>query len=243
MMMDLLFPLFFVCVCVCLFLPSHSLTRGSTIKTSRINVPTATVPTQTPHHCRSTCRRTPSKTLKPTAAVCVAGRTPQWVNSDRLRRSSSLYVLVFSEGSGLGHEMTWCIIQVLTRMQTYSFNDSETRNLSHDSWRWWTPRVFSPPVSSLVESLNVCGLVAGDLPNEAHVQTHGGGAPGEPPVASEDRVPQHPHTHLPHLSPSQQDGWSRWSMLRLELKGPVPRPPHPTPGHLHKAYISIWQLT
>ena len=42
----------------------------------------------------------------------------------------------------------------------------------------------------------------GDLPYEAHVQTHGGGAPSEPPVASEDRVPQHPHTHLPHLSRS-----------------------------------------
>lgn len=43
-------------------------------------------------------------------------------------------------------------------------------------------------------------VFAGDLPYEAHVQTHGGGAPSEPPVAPEDRVPQHPHTHLPHLS-------------------------------------------
>lgn len=43
-------------------------------------------------------------------------------------------------------------------------------------------------------------VFVGDLPYEAHVQTHGGGAPSDPPVASEDRVPQHPHTHLPHLS-------------------------------------------
>lgn len=43
-------------------------------------------------------------------------------------------------------------------------------------------------------------VFVGDLPYEAHVQTHSGGAPSEPPVAPEDRVPQHPHTHLPYLS-------------------------------------------
>lgn len=43
------------------------------------------------------------------------------------------------------------------------------------------------------------GLV-GDLPYEAHVQTHRSGAPSDPPVASEDRVPHHPHPHIPHLS-------------------------------------------
>lgn len=63
------------------FLPfSRSPIRGSTIKTSRTNVPTATVPTQTRRRCRSTCQRTPSKTQRPTAVACVAGRTPQWVN-------------------------------------------------------------------------------------------------------------------------------------------------------------------
>lgn len=41
----------------------------------------------------------------------------------------------------------------------------------------------------------------GDLPYEAHVQTHSRGAPSEPPIATEDRVPQHPHSDLPHLSP------------------------------------------
>lgn len=43
-------------------------------------------------------------------------------------------------------------------------------------------------------------LCVGDLPYEAHVQTHGGGAPRHPPVTSEERVPHHPHPHLPHLS-------------------------------------------
>lgn len=60
--------------CLCSFC---SLIRGSTIKTSRINVQTATVPTQTLRHCRSTCQRMPSKTLRPTAVVCVVGHTPQ----------------------------------------------------------------------------------------------------------------------------------------------------------------------
>lgn len=62
---------------LCLF--SHSPTRGSTIKISRINVPTATVPTLTLRRCRSTCQHMPSKTLRPTAAACAAGHTPQWV--------------------------------------------------------------------------------------------------------------------------------------------------------------------
>ena len=38
------------------------------------------MPTQIPHRCRSTCQRTPSKTLRPTAVACAAGHTPQWVN-------------------------------------------------------------------------------------------------------------------------------------------------------------------
>ena len=56
---------------------SNSLTRGSTIKISRINVPTATVPTQTLHHCRFTCQHMPSKMPRPTAVACAAGHTPQ----------------------------------------------------------------------------------------------------------------------------------------------------------------------
>ncbi len=77
-------------------------------------------------------------------------------------------------------------------------------------------------------------VFVGDLPYEAHVQTYGGGTPSEPPVASEDRVPQHPHTHLPHLSspaPWQQVGFRVY--VRLELMRPC------THSHLHKAYISI----
>lgn len=61
---------------------------------------------------------------------------------------------------------------------------------------------------ALIQFCLVCfSFFAGDLPYEAHVQTHGGGAPSEPPVASEDRVPKHPHPHLPNLSspgPQQQ---------------------------------------
>ncbi|XP_055739548.1 zinc finger protein 362b isoform X5 [Salvelinus fontinalis] len=56
---------------------TSSPTRGSTTKTSRTNVPTATVPTQIQHRYRSTCQRTPSKMLRRTAATCVAGHTPQ----------------------------------------------------------------------------------------------------------------------------------------------------------------------
>lgn len=57
-------------------------------------------------------------------------------------------------------------------------------------------------ISVLQSEMRVSPVFAlvGDLPNEAHVQTHGGGAPSEPPVAPEDRVPEHPHSHLPHLS-------------------------------------------
>lgn len=45
-------------------------------------------------------------------------------------------------------------------------------------------------------------VFAGDLPYEAHVQTHGGGTPGEPSLSTEDGVSQYPHTDLPHLSTS-----------------------------------------
>nr|XP_012620798.1 zinc finger protein 362 isoform X2 [Microcebus murinus]XP_012620799.1 zinc finger protein 362 isoform X2 [Microcebus murinus] len=47
------------------------------------------------------------------------------------------------------------------------------------------------------------GLHLGDLPDEAHVQTHGGGAPGEPSLAPEDGVPRHPGANLSHLSPRE----------------------------------------
>lgn len=43
----------------------------------------------------------------------------------------------------------------------------------------------------------------GDLPYEAHVQTHTGGAFGDPSLSSaQDRVPRHPYTDCPHLSSS-----------------------------------------
>lgn len=77
-------------------------------------------------------------------------------------------------------------------------------------------------------------LVAGDLSDEAHVQTHGRGALSEPPVTSEDRVPRHPHPHLPHLNPPAQLAdrpdcqSSSWS----------PRGPAPGATHLHKADTS-----
>jgi len=54
---------------------------------------------------------------------------------------------------------------------------------------------------SVIHLLLVCFHVfIGDLPYEAHVQTHSGGAPSESPVTPEDRVPHPPHSHLPHLS-------------------------------------------
>lgn len=45
------------------------------------------------------------------------------------------------------------------------------------------------------------GLHLGDLPDEAHVQTHSGGTPGEPSLTPEDRVPRHPGANLSDLSP------------------------------------------
>lgn len=44
------------------------------------------------------------------------------------------------------------------------------------------------------------GLHLGDLPDEAHVQTHSGGTPGEPSLTPEDRVPRHPGANLSDLS-------------------------------------------
>ncbi len=82
-------------------------------------------------------------------------------------------------------------------------------------------------------SLVYSHVFVGDLPYEAHVQTHGGGAPGEPPVASEDRVPQYPHTHLPHLSCPAAQQQVGFRVQELELTRPC------THSHLHKAYISI----
>lgn len=43
-------------------------------------------------------------------------------------------------------------------------------------------------------------LFSGDLPYEAHVQTHSGGASGYPPLSPENRISQYPHTRLSHLS-------------------------------------------
>lgn len=54
--------------------------RGNTTKTSRTSARIATVPTQTRPLYRSTCQLMPWKTLKPTAAVCVAVHTHQWVS-------------------------------------------------------------------------------------------------------------------------------------------------------------------
>lgn len=41
----------------------------------------------------------------------------------------------------------------------------------------------------------------GDLSDEAHVQTHSSGAPGDSAFAAPERVSQHPHPHLAHLNP------------------------------------------
>ena len=60
-------------------------------------------------------------------------------------------------------------------------------------------------------------LFTGDIPYEAHVQTHRGGAPSEPSVTTEDRVPQHPHTHLPHLSSLTQSSHYSQQHSRLEF--------------------------
>lgn len=62
--------------------------------------------------------------------------------------------------------------------------------------------------------LCVCVFI-GDLPNEAHVQTHGGGTPSESPVTTEDRVSQHPHPHLSHLNSTPSEFGQRSS-------GPAP---------------------
>lgn len=43
-------------------------------------------------------------------------------------------------------------------------------------------------------------LFIGDLPYEAHVQTHSGGASGQPPLSTENRISQYPHTCISHLS-------------------------------------------
>lgn len=41
---------------------------------------------------------------------------------------------------------------------------------------------------------------SGNLPYEAHVQTHRGGASRQPPFPTENRISQHPHTHFTYLS-------------------------------------------
>lgn len=53
-----------------------------------------------------------------------------------------------------------------------------------------------PPTLPL--TLSVCP--AGDLFDEAHVQTYRGGAPREPALTSKDGVPRHPRANLTHLS-------------------------------------------
>lgn len=77
-------------------------------------------------------------------------------------------------------------------------------------------------------------VLSGDLPNEAHVQTHSGGAPSEPPVTPADRVSQHPHPHLPHLSRKIFFG----VCVRPDLPGPH------TYAHSHQTYsmLPLWQL-
>lgn len=99
---------------LCVSFP-HSPTRGSTIKTSRINVPTATVPTQTLRRCRSTCQHTPSKTLRPTAAACAAGHTPQWVN----HKLPACY-LTFSQS------VFWKVADDITVDKMVTFDDAQS---------------------------------------------------------------------------------------------------------------------
>lgn len=51
------------------------------------------------------------------------------------------------------------------------------------------------------DELKCCFSFPGDVPYEAHVKTHNGGACGVPSLPSaQDRVSHHPYTHLPHLS-------------------------------------------
>lgn len=64
----------------------------------------------------------------------------------------------------------------------------------------WELQPFWPPLPAVGFMLCISSLPTGDLPDEAHVQTHGGGAPGEPSLAPEDRVPRHPGANFPHLS-------------------------------------------
>lgn len=47
---------------------------------------------------------------------------------------------------------------------------------------------------------NTIFCFSGDLPYEAHVQTHRGGASRQPPFPTENRISQHPHTHFTYLS-------------------------------------------
>jgi hypothetical protein len=80
---------------------------------------------------------------------------------------------------------------------------------SCNSW----PTCQSPPVATLgptasllpcqwwVTGFCISPLSTGDLPDEAYVQTHGGGAPGEPSLTPEDGVSWHPRANLSHLSP------------------------------------------
>lgn len=82
-------------------------------------------------------------------------------------------------------------------------------------------------------------IVAGDLSDEAHVQTHGRGALCDPPVPSEDRVPQHPHPHLPHLRPSHSTGPTR--PVSQSSGGSLPGPCPLEPPHLPKADASVQQ--
>lgn len=105
------------------------------------------------------------------------------------------------------------------------------------SWTSWSRGTFKITVAVIFMPFVCFPVLVGDLSYEAHVQTHGGGAPGESPVAPEDRVPQHPHTHLPHLSSASvqhQDsesafGWSLWG-------------PAPTAIYI-RLTLALWQLT
>lgn len=140
----------------------------------------------------------------------------------------------------LPSQHTLCCWRHQKILQAFKF-----REFNCDILKGWESYILNSPESlqDVVQSVGLMAALqfwtltcvfAGDLPYEAHVQTHSGGAPSEPSVASEDRVPQHPHPHLPHLSSPaarQQVGFKVY--LRLELMRPC------THSHLHKAYISI----
>lgn len=86
-------------------------------------------------------------------------------------------------------------------------------------------------------------VFAGDLPYEAHVQTHGSGAPSEPPVPPEDWIPQYPNTHLSHLSSALLYVVVFFFYVRLTFRGPAHKSIDPRPTYAsHDTWHSFTNL-